>query len=105
MKNQTLAKWGIIHAFGVLVYVSLIATFMSNGSKWFGEADQAIVTPIAALLLFVFSALVTSGLVLGKPIMLYLDGHKKEAVKLLFFTGMGLFIFLLLAFFALLLMK
>lgn len=105
MKNQTLAKWGITHAFGVLVYTSLVAFFMSNASKWFGEADQEIATPVAALMLFVFSALVTSGLVLGKPIMLYLDGHKKEAVKLLFFTGLGLFIFMFLAFIVMLIMK
>lgn len=105
MKNQTLAKWGFTHAFGVLVYISLVATFMERANSWFGEADKSIVTPMAALMLFVFSALVTSGLVLGKPIMLYLDGKKKEAVKLLFFTGVGLFVFMLLTFFVLWLIR
>ncbi|MFZ4648719.1 MAG: hypothetical protein ACOYMB_03770 [Patescibacteria group bacterium] len=105
MKNSTLAKWGAIHAFGVLVYVFLLATFFNRASDWFGQADQKIITPVAALMLFVFSALVTGGLVLGKPLMLYSDGHKKEGVKLLFFTGIGLFILMLLVFSVLLLMK
>jgi hypothetical protein len=105
MTNSTLIKWGAVHAFGVLAYVSLLATFFNQANSWFGQADQKIVTPVAALMLFVFSALVTGGLVLGKPIMLYLDGHKKEGVKLLFFTGLGLFVFMVLAFGILLLMK
>lgn len=105
MKNQTLVKWGVTHAFGVFIYIFLIAVFMNRASSWFGEADKNIVTPMAALMLFIFSALATGGLVLGKPIMLYLDGQKKEAVKLLFFTGVGLFIFMFLTFLVLLLMR
>jgi hypothetical protein len=105
MKNSTLARWGATHALGVLIYIFLLATFFSRASGWFGEADQKIITPVAALMLFVFSALVTGGLILGKPLMLYFDGHKKEGVKLLFFTGLGLFVFMALVFTALLIMK
>jgi len=105
MKNSTLAKWGATHALGVLVYIFLLATFFDQASDWFGKADQKIITPVAALMLFVFSALVTGGLILGKPIMLYFDGHKKEGVKLLFFTGIGLFVFMGLVFIVLLIMR
>lgn len=105
MKNLTLVKWGAANAFGVLFYVFLLATFFNNANSWFGKTDQQIVTPVAALMLFIFSALVTGGLVLGKPLMLYIDGYKKEGVKLLFFTGVGLFIFMILAFTTLFLMK
>jgi len=105
MEKSTLVKRGVTNAFGVFVYVFLLATFFSRASSWFGEADKNIVTPVAALMLFIFSALVTGGLVLGKPIMLYLDGQKKEAIKLLFFTGLGLFIFMLLTFITLLILK
>jgi hypothetical protein len=49
-------------------------------------------------MLFVFSALVTGGLVLGRPLLLYIDGQKKEGVKLLLFTGLGLFLFTILTF-------
>ncbi len=105
MKNSTLVRWGATHAFGVLLYIFLLAIFFSEANNWFGQADQKIVTPVAALMLFVFSALVTGGLILGKPLMLYFDGHKKEGVKLLFFTGLGLFVFMALAFVVLLVMK
>lgn len=105
MKNSTLIKWGATHAFGVLFYIFLLATFFSQASNWFGQADQKIVTPMAALMLFVFSALVVGGLVLGKPLTLYIDGYKKEGVKLLFFTGACLFIFIILVFTVLFLMK
>jgi hypothetical protein len=105
MKNSTLIKWGVAHAFGVLVYVFLLAVFFDQANSWFGQADKKIITPVAGIMLFLFSALVTGGLVLGKPVMLYLDGHKKEGVKLLFFTGIGLFVFMALAFTVLLIMK
>lgn len=105
MKNSTLIKWGIAHAFGVFAYILLLAIFLNQANDWFNQADQKIVTPVAALMLFVFSALITGGLVLGKPIMLYFDGYKKEGVKLLFFTGIALFIFIILAFSLLLIMK
>jgi hypothetical protein len=83
----------------------LLAIFFNQASNWFGKADQKIVTPVAALMLFVFSAIVTGGLVLGKPLMLYFDSYKKEAVKLIFFTGLGLFVFMILVFLVLLIMK
>jgi len=105
MKNSILAKWGVIHAFGVLAYVFLLSSFINKANDWFGKTDQDIVSPIAFLMLFMFSALVTGGLVLGKPIMLYLDGQKKDGVKLLFFTGIGMFIFMSLIFIVLLIMK
>ena len=105
MKNSILARWGATHAFGVLTYVFLLAAFFNKASDWFGKVDQKIITPVAALMLFVFSALVVGGLVLGKPLTLYLDGYKKEGVKLLFFTGISLFIFIILVFAVLFLMK
>jgi len=97
MKNSKLIKWGIVHALGVLAYIALLSTFMSNASSWFGEKDNEIITPIVVLLLLVFSALVTGGLVLTKPIMLYIDGHRKEGVKLLFYTGLSIFVLILLS--------
>ena len=83
MKNSKLIKWGATHALGVLVYILLLNAFFNKANDWFGSADVDIITPAAAMMVFVFSALVTGGLVLGKPIMLYIDGHKKDGVKLL----------------------
>jgi hypothetical protein len=105
VKNSILARWGITHALGVLAYIFLLVIFFNQANDWFGKTDQKIITPVAALMLFVFSALVTGGLVLGKPFMLYLDGRKKEGVKLLFFTGISMFVLMSLVFIVLLIMK
>jgi len=97
MENKKLIKWGVVNALGTALYIFLLALFFSQANKIFGTKDNELLAPMLALLLFVFSALVTGGLVLGRPLLMYLDGLKKEAVKLLIYTGLTLFIILLLA--------
>jgi hypothetical protein len=85
-----------LNALGTVAYVSLISLVMSQGSKIFGEKDTAV-TPIAALTLFVLSAAVTGGLVVGKPLLMYIENQKTEAVKLFIYTlcWLGLFAIIL----------
>lgn len=85
MECKKLWKIAIIDSLGVYVYVLLVAVFMSQANSWFGVEDKFL-TPVVVLMLFVISALVTGSLVLGRPVMLYLDGMKKEAVRLLIQT-------------------
>lgn len=105
MKNSMLVKLAAANSLGVLVYVFLLSLFMSNGSKIFGAEDNKLISPIIFILLFVFSALLTGFLILGKPLMLYIDGQKKEGIKLLFYTGACLFIFLVILAVVLFLLK
>lgn len=72
-------KISFFNALGTTAYISLIATLMQNGSKIFGEKDN-FATPIIVLLLFTLSAIMVGSLILGKPLMMYLDGKKKEAI-------------------------
>ena len=72
-------------AAATVAYVVFVSLFMSNGNRWFGPKDTAL-TPVFVLLLFVISAAVTGYLVAGKPLMLYLDGAKKDAVRFLGLT-------------------
>lgn len=58
---------------------------MSNGSRWFGVKDTPW-TPVAVLMLLVLSAAITGTLVLGRPLIMYLDGAKKEALKFFGYT-------------------
>ena len=95
MKNSTLFLRGLMHALGVSAYVFSIALFMKYGERLFPEVDNNLLAPLVFILLFVLSALITGGLVLAKPIMLYMDGKKKEGFKLLLFTGLSLFLCLL----------
>ena len=77
---KKLIKNGLLLALGTTAYVVGVAWFMTNAEKGFGNG-KTIWAPIAFLLLFVLSAAVTGGLVLGRPVMLFLDGKKKDAVK------------------------
>lgn len=96
MKNQKIWLWSLINAVGVFVYVMLVVLVMTNGEKIFGQMEN-FWGPVAFLLLFVFSALVCGLLVFGRPIYLWFDNNKKEAVKMLLFTAVNLFVILLLA--------
>ena len=78
-------KWSFVYAVGIVVYITVVATIMQNGEKLFGKDDD-FMAPIAFLLLFTLSASVVGLLGLGKPVSLYLDGKKKDAVTLLVLT-------------------
>lgn len=85
MPNSKLIKYALLNSVGVFIYVTSVATIMQNGEKIFGERENFF-GPIAFLMLFVLSATVCGALVLGRPILFYLDGLKKEAVKLFGYT-------------------
>jgi hypothetical protein len=95
MKNKKLFKLAALNSLGVVVYVFLVSLIINNGERVFGAVDDKMIAPLVFLLLFVFSALLTGGLILGKPLMMYFDGQKKESVKLLLMTGACLFVYLL----------
>lgn len=85
MDNKKLAKYALLNSIGVLIYTVAVATIMQNGDKIFGTM-QRFWGPVAFLMLFVLSATIVGALVLGRPILFYLDGLKKEAVKLFIYT-------------------
>lgn len=95
MENKKLVRFSLAHSLGVLAYIALVAAFMQNAEKIFGKADKPIGT-VTFLLLFVMSATIVGGLVVVKPVMLYLDGDKKSAVKMFIYTAGWLFLWLVL---------
>jgi len=94
MKTKELTIRALTSSLGTALYVFLVSLVIQNGDKLFGHVSN-LFAPLIVLLLFVFSALVCSWLILGKPITLYLDGKKKESLRLLFCTGALLFIILI----------
>lgn len=96
MKNSKIFIFSLINAVGVFVYVALVAWLMMNGERIFGKM-QNFWGPVAFLLLFIFSALVTGLLVFGRPVYLWLNNNKKEAIKMLLFTVADLFVITLAA--------
>lgn len=89
-------KNALINAFATFVYVAAIGTFLYYAGLIKLGQSKAIFIPITFLLLFVFSAAITSYLIFGKPAQLYIDGKKKEALSLLTQTLIFLSIFTLL---------
>jgi uncharacterized membrane protein YidH (DUF202 family) len=87
-------KLGFFQAMGVTFYCSLIGIFFWEGNKIFGKMNTYI-GPVAFLLLFAVSVMVCALLVFYKPYKLFFAGKKKEAVDVVLFTTLGLFVFLL----------
>jgi hypothetical protein len=97
--DKKIVKHAFLLALGEGVYISLVALLMFNVQKLFGaKPDPVIVAPIAFLLLFVISAAISGALILGRPVMLYLDGKKKSALQLFGFILAWLLLFLIIAF-------
>lgn len=85
MNNKLLAR-GLFHALGVFIYVLLVVTLMTNLERIFGSIPARFWGPVAMLLLFVVSAAVVGLLIFGKPVMMYLNGSKPDAIKMLLST-------------------
>ena len=81
-----LAKRGMLHAVGAFLYVIAVVTLISNAQRLFGPDEPGFLAPLAMLMLLVLSAAVMAMLVFGKPAMLYVDGKKKEAIVMVFWT-------------------
>lgn len=89
--NTSLVQRGFVNALGTCAYIAVLVFVMTHVVAKFSGPDT-IAAPMAFLTLFVLSAAVTGGLVLGKPILMYLDNKKKEAVELFFYTVGWLFV-------------
>ncbi len=85
MKHHHIITRGLLDAIGAGVYITIVALFFQNANDLLGKV-QGLWAPIFFLLLFVTSAAITGGLVLGKPILLYLDNKKHEGVELFLWT-------------------
>ena len=83
-KSNTLLH-SLLNSLGVAIYVFLVAAVMTNGNRLFGQAGNYWV-PMAILLLLVLSVAVVGLLIFGRPVYLYLEGQKKEAWIMLFYT-------------------
>jgi hypothetical protein len=89
---KQIKKTALVNSLLTALYIIAVGAFMYYGSQVKIGKDNAFLAPIAMLLLFVFSASLTGFLVVGKPLQLYIDGKKKEALSLLFNTLLFLFI-------------
>src|SRR3989344_3019329 len=95
---NSILKTAFVNSGATALYIVLLVSAIFYAPKFVPEPGFTILIPIGMLLLFVFSAALTGLLVLGRPILWYLDGKKKEVISLLIHTLAILFGFLLVAF-------
>lgn len=74
-------KIAFLHSVGIILYIACVSFFMFFGEEFFGKEDTYLM-PVVFLTLFTLSAAVVGSLMFGKPVMLYLDGKKRDAVQL-----------------------
>lgn len=94
MKHQNMIVKSFLCATGAFAYIGGVVWILSNAGR-FVHVERSPLIPVFMLLLFVISATVMGLLVLGKPIMMYLSGQKKEAVTFLIATVGWMALFLM----------
>ena len=100
MKN-IIFKNALINSLLTAAYITAISTFLFYTPQIFANSPQKTpLIPIMMLLLLVFSAGLCGMLVFGRPVMWFLEGKKKEAVRLVFSTLGLLFAIAIIAAFA-----
>lgn len=98
--KKDIIKHACINSLLTALYVGLVASFLFYVPRFFEfvEKPDTVFAPIMMLMLFVFSASITATLILGKPILWYLDEKKEEAINLFLYTLFIFFIIMVVAF-------
>lgn len=84
--KREIEKRGVLNALGALGYIILVVSLMFSIKDFGGPDGASMLQPVGFLSLLSLSAAVMASLVFGKPAMLYVDGKKKEALKMLGWT-------------------
>jgi len=83
---EKIVKRAFLNSIGTMAYVIIVVLFLFSLESFFPKGQDIVIIPVAMLMLFVCSAAITGFLVFGKPVMLYIDGKKNEALALLGYT-------------------
>ena|SRR3989344_6044072 len=83
---NAIRKAALKNAVLTTLYIAAVGCFMYYGASIKIGRSNTILVPITLLMLFVMSASITGYLIFGKPVQVYLDGKKKEAMSLLMQT-------------------
>jgi hypothetical protein len=84
--NLRLLRKAFLSALGVLTYIGALVWVISHGQQWFDDKPESWLGPVLALIVFIVSACTTGSLVLLRPILMYIEGQKGEAVTLFTYT-------------------
>jgi hypothetical protein len=85
--QREIVKNAFTNAFLTALYVSLIAAFLFYVPRISGvNGKDTVLIPVVMLSLLVFSVALVGVLLFGRPMLWYLDGRRKDALSLLFYT-------------------
>jgi uncharacterized membrane protein YidH (DUF202 family) len=90
-------KQGLLQAAGVSLYCLLVGLSFGQANKFFPKQDP-VLAPVLFLILFSASVLICSLIVFYKPYKLFFAGNKKDALDIVVYTALSLFIFAILTF-------
>ncbi|MBI4117845.1 MAG: hypothetical protein HY453_02085 [Parcubacteria group bacterium] len=79
--TKKILQQSFIHALLTLLYIFIVVNIFENGQEVFPNFSDRF-KGFFMLTLFVLSAAVTGSLVMGKPILMYLEGQKSESIKM-----------------------
>ncbi len=83
--DKKLLKQSLLHVVLAIAYIFGVAAFFQTAEFLLGKADNFF-SPVIALMLLVLSAAIMAVLFFGRPVQLYLDNQKKEALTFLGYT-------------------
>lgn len=86
MQKSKLILYSFLHAAAVVAYVFGVVAFINNLESNFHHIEDERWAPVLFLLTFVVSATTCGLLVFGRPVYMFLNGQKSDAVKFLFNT-------------------
>jgi len=86
LKNASLSFIGFLQATTLLLYVMLVTTVMRYLEDKVPEDDNDMFAGIIFILLFVVSAVISAGIVLGRAGQLYFHKQQKPAYHLVGWT-------------------
>lgn len=85
-----MSKNPLINALGASAYIGLVVTLINFVSQTQRNKPDTAFAPVAFLSLLTLSAVVMAFLFFYQPLLLFIDGKKKEAVNL-FLKTVGVF--------------
>lgn len=81
LKNPSIFFVSFLQAAGLVIYISLVAAFMTNAQKWFSAIGPFFWGPVIWLSLFSLSALICTLIVGTYPLWIFWE--KKQTIKAL----------------------
>ena len=93
MENRSPKVIGFLQATGLGAYIAVFAALAFQMRTWV-EANAISIHPVIGitlfLLAFVISALISGSAILAYPAMLFFNGRKEEAIRILFWSAVWL---------------